>query len=77
MRILNKCLVLKLNRKVVSIAHKQTADRQTPSSVLVYKLVKQLPLMPQMVLKLHLCHEDSEYVLSFEIGQWKGGFYSG
>ena len=22
-------------------------------------------------------HEDSEYVLSFEIGQRKGGFYSG
>ena len=21
------------------------------------------------------CHEDSEYVLSFEIGQWEGGFY--
>ena len=34
------------------------------------------PSMPQMVLKLLLCHEDSEYVLSFEIGQREGGFYS-
>ena len=33
------------------------------------------PSAPQMVLKLHLCHEDSEYVLSFEIGQREGGFY--
>ena len=32
---------------------------------------------PQMVLKLPQAHEDSEYVLSFEIGQREGGFYSG
>ena len=30
-----------------------------------------------MVLKFLQGHEDSEYVLSFEIGQWEGGFYSG
>ena len=30
-----------------------------------------------MVLKLPQDHEDSEYVLSFEIGQREGGFYSG
>ena len=30
-----------------------------------------------MVLKLPQGHEDSEYVLSFEIGQREGGFYSG
>ena len=29
-----------------------------------------------MVLQLSQSHEDSEYVLSFEIGQRKGGFYS-
>ena len=29
-----------------------------------------------MVLKLPQGHEDSEYVLSFEIRQWEGGFYS-
>ena len=29
-----------------------------------------------MVLKLPQSHEDSEYVLSFEIGQREGGFYS-
>ena len=29
-----------------------------------------------MVLKLPQGHEDSEYVLSFEIGQREGGFYS-
>ena len=34
------------------------------------------PSAPQMVLKLHLCHEDSEYVLGFEIGQRESGFYS-
>ena len=28
-------------------------------------------------LKLPQGHEDSEYVLSFEIGQREGGFYSG
>ena len=31
---------------------------------------------PQMVLKLQLCHEGSDYVFSFEIGQGEGGFYS-
>ena len=36
-----------------------------------------MPLAPQMVLKLPQGHEDSEYVLSFEIGQREGGFYSG
>ena len=35
------------------------------------------PMVPQMVLTLPLGHGDSEYVLSFEIGQRKGGFYSG
>ena len=30
-----------------------------------------------MVLKHPLCHGGSKYVLSFEIGQWEGGFYSG
>ena len=29
-----------------------------------------------MVLKLPQGHEDSEYVLSFEIGQRESGFYS-
>ena len=32
---------------------------------------------PQMVLKLSQDHKDSEYVLSFEIGQRESGFYSG
>ena len=32
--------------------------------------------VPQMVLKLLQGFEDSEYVLSFEIGQREGGFYS-
>ena len=35
--------------------------------------------VPQMVLTqmaLDPCHEDSEYVLGFEIGQRKSGFYS-
>ena len=31
------------------------------------------PLAPQMNLTLPLCHEDSKYVLSFEIGQREGG----
>ena len=31
----------------------------------------------QMVLQLSQSHEDSEYVLSFEIGQRGSGFYSG
>ena len=31
---------------------------------------------PQIVLKLPQGHEDSEYVLSFEIGQRERGFYS-
>ena len=30
-----------------------------------------------MVLKLPQVHENSEYVLSFQIGQREGGFYSG
>ena len=30
-----------------------------------------------MVLQLPQGHEDSEYVLSFEIGHGEGGFYSG
>ena len=30
----------------------------------------------EMVLKLPQGHEDTEYVHSFEIGQWEGGFYS-
>ena len=30
-----------------------------------------------MVLKLTHGHEDSEYKLSFEIGQREGGYYSG
>ena len=32
---------------------------------------------PQMVLTLPHGHEGSEYVLSYEIGQQEGGFYSG
>ena len=35
------------------------------------------PLAPQMVLKLRQDHEDSEYVLSFEIRQWERCLYSG
>ena len=35
------------------------------------------PILTQMVLKHPLCHGGSKYVLSFEIGQWEGGFYSG
>ena len=31
----------------------------------------------KMVLKPPQGHEDSEYVLSFKIGQREGGFYSG
>ena len=36
------------------------------------------PSAPQNLnaLKLPLGHEDSEYMLSFEIGQREGGFYS-
>ena len=30
-----------------------------------------------MVLRLPHGHKDSEYVISFEIGQREGGFYSG
>ena len=35
------------------------------------------PSAPQMVLNLPQGHEDSEYVLSFKIGQRKSDFYSG
>ena len=35
------------------------------------------PSAPQMVLRLTQGHESSEYVLSFEIRQRIGGFYSG
>ena len=35
-----------------------------------------VPILTQMVLELPLYHEGSEYVLSFEIGQRQGGFYS-
>ena len=35
------------------------------------------PSLPQLVLKLPWGHENSEYVLSFEIGQRESGFYSG
>ena len=31
----------------------------------------------QMILKFPQDHEDSEYVINFEIGQREGGFYSG
>ena len=34
------------------------------------------PKVPPMVLRLPQGHEDSEYALSFEIGQWESGFYS-
>ena len=34
------------------------------------------PLAPQIDLNLPQGHEDSEYVLSFEIEQQEGGFYS-
>ena len=34
------------------------------------------PILTQIVLKLPQRHEDSEYVLSFKIGQREGGFYS-
>ena len=34
------------------------------------------PSAPQMVLILPQGHEDSEYMLSFEIGQREGHFYS-
>ena len=36
-----------------------------------------VPSAPQIFLNLPRCHEDSEYVLSFEIGQWEVSFYSG
>ena len=35
-----------------------------------------VPLAPQMVLILPKDHEDSEYVLNFEIVQRESGFYS-
>ena len=35
------------------------------------------PPAPQIILNIPQSHEDSEYVLSFEIGQREGGFYSG
>ena len=34
------------------------------------------PILTQMVFKLPQGHEGSEYVLSFEIGQREGVFYS-
>ena len=36
-----------------------------------------VPAAPQVVLSLPQGHEGSEYMLSFEIGQREGGFYSG
>ena len=33
-------------------------------------------MAPHMILKLPFRHEDSEYVISFEIGQREGSFYS-
>ena len=36
-----------------------------------------IPTVPQVVLKLSQGHVNSKYVLSFEIGQREGGFYSG
>ena len=41
----------------------------------VYKNIR-ARAAPQMVLKLPHGHEDSEYVLSFEIGQREGGYFS-
>ena len=35
-----------------------------------------MPSAPKIVLKLPQGHESSKYVLSFEIGQQEGGFYS-
>ena len=34
------------------------------------------PILTQIVLKLPLCHDGFEYVLSFQIEQHKEGFYS-
>ena len=46
----------------------------------MYELAKPPPSAafpsPQMVFKLLLCHEGSEYVLNFEILQREGDFYS-
>ena len=39
-------------------------------------LLNQNTSAPHMVLQLPQDHDDSDYVLSFEIGQRKGGFYS-
>ena len=38
--------------------------------------INRVPSAPQMVLNLPEGHEGSEHVLSFEIGQQEGGFYS-
>ena len=49
------------------------------AALLLKKIYKKLgaPSAPQMFIRLPLCHEGSEYVLSFEIGQREDGFYSG
>ena len=51
--------------------------KQPPSPSPVGAAVNKIFGAPQMVLKLLQGHEDSEYVLSFEIGQREDGFYSG
>ena len=53
------------------------AAKQPPSAtVSIFEQKIGAPWAPQMVLKLPQGHEDSKYVLSFEIGQREGGFYS-
>ena len=46
-----------------------------PSAAVKWKILRP-PTAPRMVLKLPQGHEDSEYVLSFEIGRREDGFYS-
>ena len=50
--------------------------RNPPPSAAFLLKQKEKNLKTQMVLKLPQTHEGSEYVLSFEIEQREGGFYS-
>ena len=53
------------------------APLSAPQMVLTAVKKKWGAFEPEMVLTLLQHHEDSEYVLGFEIGQLEGGFYSG
>jgi len=46
-----------------------------PTAAVKYDEIE-APAAPRMVLLLPQGHEDSECVLSFEIGQREGGFYN-